>query len=75
MAKSKANLDQYKMEVASELGVQFGSHYENRDKPCGYFGQVGGEMVRRALADQFGLNSGAITVNPTAYYNNSQRTQ
>jgi hypothetical protein len=65
---NQASLDQYKYEIASELGVTFGNRFENREKPCGYFGQVGGEMVRRALASQFGGNSGAAVPNQNAFY-------
>jgi len=44
-----ANRESLKTEVARDLGVQIGSKEHNRNQPVAYFGQVGGEMVKRAL--------------------------
>jgi hypothetical protein len=41
---AKANLDQFKYEIASEIGVKTGADTTSRDN-----GRVGGEMVRRMI--------------------------
>lgn len=48
--KTKAALDSFKMEVASELGVNL-KHGYNGDLTSSEAGSVGGEMVRRMIKD------------------------
>lgn len=47
-------------QVAREFGVQFGSKEHNRNLTAAQCGQVGGEMVRRALSQVWG-STGTIT--------------
>lgn len=46
-----AKLEQFKYEVASELGIQTGADTTSRDN-----GRVGGEMVRRMI-DAYGKSN------------------
>jgi len=49
--QSKAGLSQFKMEVASELGVPLKNGY-NGDLTSAQNGSVGGEMVRKMIKSQ-----------------------
>lgn len=48
---SKASMDQFKTEVASELGVNLKDGY-NGDLTSKEAGSIGGEMVRRMIKNQ-----------------------
>ncbi len=49
--KSKSAMDQFKMEVASEIGVPLKEGY-NGDLTSAQTGSVGGEMVRQMIKKQ-----------------------
>jgi hypothetical protein len=49
--KAKGAMDKFKMEVASELGVNLKQGY-NGDLTSAQNGSVGGEMVRRMIKRQ-----------------------
>lgn len=50
-AASKNSMDQFKTEVASELGVNLKDGY-NGDLTSKEAGSIGGEMVRRMIKNQ-----------------------
>ncbi len=51
MKKSKAALEQYKYEVANELGVNLKKGY-NGDLTSAQAGSVGGAMVKKMIANE-----------------------
>jgi len=60
-------------QVATELGVRFGDKRHNRNLTSAECGKVGGEMVRRALAQVWDLDY--VTADYAPYVANSVYNQ
>lgn len=56
-AQASAGMDQFKYEVANELGVPLKNGY-NGDLTSAQAGSIGGEMVRKMIQNQENLMSG-----------------
>ncbi|MNY85577.1 Small, acid-soluble spore protein C2 [compost metagenome] len=66
------NLDQYKTEVANELGVHFGNKDHNRNLTSAQCGAVGGMMIKRII--ESAINQYTPT-NIGSTYSNQPRIQ
>ena len=64
--EAKAALDQFKMEAASEVGVNLSQGY-NGDITARQAGSVGGQMVKKMIekAEQEMASQGTATMNST----------